>query len=109
MVRLTAFLLFLAISWVCWFVAGALCRSTVDGPDPAATPDYKPIVFGAVSAAAATCLVPFPLGFALQSVVWAIAAFGFLDLPPGRKAVLWAYLVAVSVVERLVVLGVLDL
>lgn len=109
MAHLTAFLLFLAINWACWFVAVALYRSTVAGPDPTDTPDYRPIVFGAVSFAAAACLVRFPLGFAIQSAVWAAAVFACLELPVGRKALLWAYLVATAVAERLMVLGILDL
>jgi len=53
--------------------------------------------------------VPFPAGYILSVVAWAVAVYGFLELPTGRATVLEGYLSVASIVTRLVVLGVLDL
>lgn len=101
-----ALAIFLALSAACWFVALALYRSTVGGPDPAAAPHYKLVSAAAVGAAALGCLIPFPVGLVAGLWAWGTALL-FLNLPFGRALVLFAYLDAGSVVQRLVVLGVL--
>lgn len=109
MTHLAALVIFAAISTVIWFVAVALYRSSIDGPDPAAAPKYGTVAAVTVGAVALTSLVPAPWGYLLNVAVWAAAVYGFLDLPPGRAAVLVVYLAIASFVSRLAVLGALEL
>ena len=109
MVHLLALLIFATLAAASWSVCVACYRSTFPGgPDPAAHPNYRVISLGVVAAVGTTGLVPFPAGYVAGVVAWASAAFGFLELPAGRAALLTAYLAAASVVTRLVILGVLD-
>jgi len=104
-----AYLMFAALAAAAWFVSIALYRSTVGTPDPVVVPSFRAVTVATVLTVALTSFAPMPLGYALGLVVWAIATFGFLELPAGRAAGLFAYLAAGSFVTRLIVLGVLDL
>lgn len=104
-----AFLIFVALSTVCWFVSVSLYKSTLDDTSLTASPDFTTTAALAVGAAALTCFAPFPGGYVAGLVVWAVAAFGGLCLNAGRATLLFAYLAASSFVERLVVLGVMDM
>jgi hypothetical protein len=108
-VYVIALMVFVALSAACWAVSVALYRSTFNAPDPAATPDCESTPGITIGAAALTCLVPFPLGYAAGLVVWAVAAFAGLGLTAGRAVVLFLSLGACSSAARLVVLGVLEL
>jgi hypothetical protein len=108
-VHLIAYLIFAALAAAAWFVSVALYRSTVGRPDPVAAPNFRAVSIVTIGAVALTSFAPMPLGYALGLVVWAVAAFGFVGLPGGPAAVLFAFLAAGSYVTRLVTLGVLDL
>jgi hypothetical protein len=107
--HLAALMIFAAISCVIWYTSIALYRSTIGGPDPAAAPGYRAVAAVAVGAVALTSLVPAPWGYLLNVAAWAAAAYGFLDLPPGRASVLVGYLAVASFASRLAVLGALEL
>ncbi|QEL16793.1 hypothetical protein [Limnoglobus roseus] len=107
MAYLVAFAVFLLLAAACWFAAVALYQGSVGGHPPAATPDYANLVGAAVVVNAVTGFVPNPAGFALGSLVWAVAVAN-LAVPAGRKVVLGGYLLAASVIARLAVLGILD-
>lgn len=104
-----ALLVFAALAAACWYCSLAVYRATFDGPDPAADPNDASVALGAVVAVALTGFIPFPGGFIAGGVVWAVAAYCCLGLPPARATVLTGYLVAASFVERLLVLGVMDM
>lgn len=104
-----AFLIFVALSAACWFVSVSLFKSTLDDTSVTASPDYTTTGALAVVVVAATCFAPFPGGYVAGLVVWAVAAFAGLGLTAGRAMLLFAYLAASSFVERLVVLGVMDM
>ena len=109
MVHLIAYLLFAVLAAAAWFVSIALYRSTVGHPDPATTPQFRAVSIATILSVALTSFAPMPLGYVLGLVVWAIATFGFVDLPGRSATVLFALLTAGSYVTRLIVLGVLDL
>jgi hypothetical protein len=62
-----------------------------------------------IGVAPPTSFVPFPLGYLVGLVVWAVAAFGGLGLTAGRAALAFLYLAVSSFVARLVVLGVREM
>ena len=109
MLYLLALLIFVALSAACRFGSVALCRGTLAGPDPAASPGYPTTATAAVGAAALTSFVPFPAGYLAGLVVWAVGAFAGLGQTAGRAAVLLASLAASSFAARLVVLGVMEI
>ena len=109
MVYFVGFLMFAALSAAAWFVSIAMYRSTFAGPDPSATPGYPRVAAIAIGTVTLTCFSQFPAGYLFGVVVWAITVFGFLNLPRGRAAALVAYLAAASFVERLAVLGALEM
>lgn len=108
MVFVAAILIFAALSAATWYVSLACYKSTyTDHPD--AAPSGCSVVSAcAIGAVTLTCFIPFPVGYVAGLIAWAVAVYGFLDLPTGRASVLVGYLAAASVVSRLVVLGVLS-
>ena len=109
MVYVIALLIFAALSAACWYVSVALYKSTLDAPDPAATPGHEDTPGIAVGAATLTCFLPFPFGYTAGLVAWGVAAFCGFGLSAGRAAVLFGYLAASSFVSRLAVLGVMEM
>lgn len=104
-----ALLIFVGLSAATWAVSMACYKSTYsDGPDPSADPNYSTVAACAVAAVTLSCFIPFVPGYLAELVIWAVAVYGFLNLPTGRATVLMGYLAAASVVSRLVVLGVLS-
>jgi hypothetical protein len=107
-VLLVALAIFAGLSWATWAVAVACHRSTfTSGPDVTADPNYSTATAGAIAAVTLTCVIPFPFGYFAGLVAWAAVVYGLLSLPGGRAAALVGYLAVLSVVSRLVVLGVL--
>ncbi|QDU21730.1 hypothetical protein [Urbifossiella limnaea] len=109
MAYLLALLIFVALSSACWFVSVACAQGTGAGPDPAAAPHYRTTAAAAIGAAVLTSFIPFPAGYLLGLVGWAVAAFTGLGLTAGRAAVLFGYLAASSYAARLVVGGVMEM
>ena len=109
MVYLLALLIFAVLSASSWFLAVAAYRSTVSGYDPGDSPHYRRVAAAAVGFVTLSCFVPFRAGFPLNLLIWAAAIFGFLAIPAPRKLLLFCYLAAASILERLVIMGVLDL
>jgi hypothetical protein len=108
-VFLVALAIFACLTIATWWVSIACYRSTFrGGPDPAADPNYPTARACGVAVVTLTCLVPFPLGYFFGLAAWASAVYGFLNLPGWRAGVLVAYLAAWSIVQRLVILGVLS-
>ena len=104
-----ALLIFVWLSAATWSVSMACYKSIYsDGPDPSAAQSYSTAAACAVAAVTLSCFIPFVPGYLAELVIWAVAVYGFLNLPTGRATVLMAYLAAASVVSRLVVLGVLS-
>ena len=103
-----ALLIFAFLSAVCWFVAVALYQSKFAGPMLSDTLGYRRTARLAVGATALTSFLPFPAGYLAGLVVWALAVFAGLGLPPGRATVLFLLLAAGSFVTRLIVLGVMS-
>ncbi len=100
-----ALLIFIGLSAATWFVSMACYKSTYTGdPDP----NDSTVAACAVAAVTLSCFIPFVPGYLAELVIWAVAVYGFLNLPTGRATVLMGYLAAASVVNRLVVLGVLS-
>ena len=108
MVYLLALAIFSTLSAGSWFLAVAAYRSTVSGHDPAETPHYHRIATVAVALVTLVCFLPYPSGLGISWIIWGFTVFGFLELPASRKMLLFAYLSAASVLERLLVIGVLD-
>ena len=104
-----ALLLFGALAAACWYCSVAAYRLTFKDHDPIDNPHYATVALGAIVAVALTGFIPFPGGFFAGGMVWAVAAYGCLGLPPARATALTGYLVAASFVERLLVLGVMDM
>ena len=108
MVLFVALLIFAALSAATWYVSLACYKSTYgDTPDSKPPSGCSAVSACAVGAVTLTCFVPFPAGYVVGFFAWAVAVYGFLDLPTGRASVLVGYLAAASVVSRLIVLGVL--
>lgn len=105
MVYVVALVIFLAAAAAQWAVSAALYQRALAAPDPAAGHDATPGL--AIAAIAATSFIPFPAGYVVGLVVWAVAVFAGLGLPAGRAAVLWLFLAVTSFATRLVLLGVL--
>ena len=109
MPHIVALCIFAALSAATWYTSIALYKSTyTTGPDPTIDPNYTTTAACAIGAVTLTCFVPFPLGYLAGLLVWAVAVYGFIALPPGRATVLAGYLAVASAVSRLVVLGVLS-
>ena len=117
MAYLYALPIFAALGAANGFAALAFYKSTF-GPEPDNAPDGGTLAAadpnrGAAAAAAAialvtlTCYLPFVVGYPAGCLVWAFAASVYLALPPGRAAVLFAYLALNSLLSRAVVLGVM--
>jgi len=92
-----ALLVFAALAAACWYCSVAAYRATFAGPDSTETPIDESVALAAIVAVALTGFIPFPGGFIAGGLVWASAT------------VLTGYLVAASFVERLLVLGVMDM
>jgi hypothetical protein len=108
-VILLALAIFAGLSAATWYVAVACHRSTYSsGPDVTADPSYSTVSVCAIAAVTLTCFIPFPAGYVAALIAWAVAVYGFLDLPRGRATALVGYLAGWSAVSRLVVLGVLS-
>jgi len=107
-VYLLALLIFAILSAGSWFLAVAAYRSTVSGHDPVETPHYHRIAAVAVTLVSLVCFLRFPSGLGLSLIIWGLTVFGFLAIPAPRRVLLFAYLLVASVLERLIVLGVLD-
>jgi len=107
-VYLLALLIFAAFSAGSWFLSVAAYRSTVSGHDPAETPHYYRIASIAVTLVSLVCFLPYPSGLGLSLIIWGFAVFGFRAIPAPRRVLLFVYLSVASVLERLIVLGVLD-
>ena len=109
MVFLVALAIFAGLSWATWAVAIAChCSTFTSGPDVRADPNYSTVTTCAIAAVTLTCVIPFPLGYFAGLIAWASAVYGFLNLTGGRATALVGYLAVLSVVSRLVVLGVLS-
>lgn len=109
MVLLLALVIFAGLSAATWYASVACCRSTCGGaPDVTADPNYSAVAACAAAAVTLTCFIPFPIGYLAGLVAWAVAVYGFLNMPGGRATALVGYLAAWSVVSRLAVLGVLS-
>jgi hypothetical protein len=109
MVFVVAILIFAALSAATWYVSVACFKSTYgDSLGATAVSDRATVALCAIGAVTLTCFIPFPAGYVAGLFAWAVAVYGFLDLPTGRASVLVGYLAAASVVSRLVVLGVLS-
>ncbi len=107
MVFVVAFLIFAALSAATWYVSVACFKATYgDNPGPTVA-SCSAVSACAVGAVTLSCFIPFPAGYVAGLIIWAVAVYGFLDLPTGRASVLVGYLATASVVSRLVVLGVL--
>jgi hypothetical protein len=108
MVYLAALLIFALITVAIWFAAVALYHFLAGGPDLRQNPNFAGA--SAVSILLVTLLsfVPFPWGYLLSLVVWGLAAKAGLELPPGRALLLFLLLAALSMVSRMVILGVLS-
>lgn len=104
---LGALIAFLVLSTICWFVAVSLFGSTLHDPTLPESPDYRSIAIVGIVLHTMTCFVPFPAGFVLGSLAWLVTSAS-LSISPARKALLFAYLLVGSIVERLVVIGILD-
>jgi hypothetical protein len=108
MAYLGALMAFLFLSSVCWFVAVSLYGSTFKDHTLPASPDYRTIALSGIVLQTLTCFVPFPAGFVLGSLAWLLNAAS-LSISIPRRALFFTYLVLGSIVERLVVIGILDL
>lgn len=104
-----ALLLFGALAAACWLCSVAVYRGTFADHRPTESPHYGTVGLAAIVVVALTGFIPFPGGFFAGGMAWAIAAYGGLGLPPARATVLTGYLVAASFIERLLVLGVMDM
>ena len=109
MAYLGALLVFAALAAACWFASVAVYKGTFDGPDLATAPSYRLTAGLAIAVTSMTSFAPFPAGYVLGLVVWAVAAFGGLGRGAGRAAVLFAYLAIGSFLTRLLVLGFLEM
>lgn len=107
MAYIGALIAFLILSSICWFVAVSLYGSTVKDPTLSESPDYRSIAITGIVLHAMTCFVPFPMGFILGSLAWLVSSAS-LSISRARQALLFAYLIAGSIVERFVVIGILD-
>jgi hypothetical protein len=107
MAYIGALIAFLVLSSICWFVAISLDSSTVNDHTLPESPDYRTIAITGIVLHTITCFLPFPVGFILGSLAWLVTAAS-LSLSRVRQALLFAYLLAGSIVERLMVLGILE-
>ena len=106
---LIALLIFAVLSAATWYVSVACYKSTYSGgPGSTAVSGCSPVAIRAIGAVTLTCFIPFPAGYVAGLIAWAVAVYGFLDLPTGRASVLVGFLAVASVLSRLVVLGVLS-
>jgi hypothetical protein len=107
MVFIGGLVIFALITVVIWFVAVALYNLLTR------TDLHQSHHFGA-SASVAIFLVtllsfvPFPWGYFLSLGVWALTAWGMLELPRLRGGLLFVLLAVLSFVARLAALGALN-
>lgn len=106
MVYLVAYALFLGLAAMSWICSIAFYRALFDSPSPAA--GYGRLAAIAIGLVALTGFIQFPAGYVAGSVVWAIAVYRFLPLPASRATALVSFLVAMGMVTRLLVVGVLE-
>jgi hypothetical protein len=108
MVYFAALLIFLLATAAIWFVAVALYHLIAGGPDLRHDPDFAAVTCGTVLLVALISFIPFPAGYLLSLPVWALPARGFLGLPWGRALLFFLLLATLSMVSRLVMLGILS-
>ena len=107
MAFLGAFLIFVVLAAVTWFVAVGLYQSWVGGPDIRQKPDYLGAATLAVVLVALASFIPYQAGYLVCLALWWFAAKGLLELPWPRAVALFLILTALSFVSRLAVLGAL--
>ena len=108
MAFLVCTLIFIALSAGCWFVSIALYRSTFEAPNPAADPRHESTPGLAIALAGLSGFIPFPWGYLVGLVIWALAAFAGLGLSVPRALMLFMYLSVNSFLTRLMVLGLMN-
>jgi hypothetical protein len=104
MTYLLALLIFLVINTGIWFVAVAVYRSLLAGPDLRHSPTFAGASTVSITLVTLISPVPFPAGYLLSLGVWALAAWGMMELSRPRAGVLFVLLAALSFISRLAIL-----
>jgi hypothetical protein len=108
MPHLAALVIFALVTTAIWFTAVALYQQLVGGPDLRQNPNLAWASGVSILLVTLISFIPFPAGYLLSLVVWWLAAKPCLELPWGRAVALFLLLAALSIVSRLVILGVLS-
>jgi hypothetical protein len=108
MVFLAALVIFALVTVAIWFTAVALFFLLTGGSDLRKNPNFASASGVSILLVTLISFIPFPAGYVLSLVVWWLTAKQNLELPSGRAMVLFLLLAALSIVSRLVILGVLS-
>jgi hypothetical protein len=107
MAHLLALLIFLGIAAAVWAVGVSLYQSWLGGPALLRHALFWPTSALAVGLVTGLSLISFPWGYLLTVAAWLFAARNLLELPRHRAFALWLILSALSLLSRLVILGLL--
>lgn len=109
MAYLIALLIFGALSAACWFGAVHALGQLRGDTGLKAKPDYSTVAAVAIAAQTMMCFVPFPGGLYLGLAVWGIAVFASLEMGAKDGTILWGLLTAASLIQRVLITGVLEM
>ncbi len=105
---LALFLLF-GIAAATWAVGLALYQYLLGGPDLRDHPNFLAQSAVPLVVIAAWSFAPFPYGYFLSLVLWWVMVKLIFELPWPRAVVLFLILAVLSIVSRLIILGVLEI
>ncbi len=105
---LALFLLF-GIAAATWMVGLALDQYLMGGPDLRDHPHFLAQSAVMLLIIAAWSFAPFPYGYLLSLAFWWFMARWLFELPWPRAVVLFLILAVLSIVSRLIILGVLEI
>jgi hypothetical protein len=108
MAYLGALLIFLLATVVTWFMAVALYHFLAGGSDLRQNPIFVAASAVTIVLVTLASFMPFPAGYLVSLVFWWLAANNILELSRWRALLLFVILAVLSIVSRLVMLGVLN-